>query len=45
MSWDAAGKPQGELLLGQFQSGSIQVVAPSNAATVKDLVYAKPQWQ
>jgi branched-chain amino acid transport system substrate-binding protein len=45
MSWDATGKPQGELLLGQFQSGSIQVVAPSNAATVKDLVYAKPQWQ
>ena len=44
LSWDAAGRPQGELLLGQWQDGQLQVVAPPESATVEDVVYDKPAW-
>jgi branched-chain amino acid transport system substrate-binding protein len=45
LSWDEAGRPQGELLLGQYQGGQLRVVAPAKAATVKQAVVTKPAWQ
>lgn len=44
LSWDGAGRPQGELLLGQWQDGSLQVVAPAESATTQEIVYSKPAW-
>ncbi len=44
LSWDSAGRPQGELLLAQFQSGELQVVAPEDRATA-EAIYSKPSWQ
>jgi len=44
LSWDAAGRPQGELLLAQFQSGELKIVAPENGANA-DLLHPKPNWQ
>lgn len=44
LSWDAAGRPQGELLLGQWQGGALEVVAPADSATVEEIVYSKPAW-
>jgi branched-chain amino acid transport system substrate-binding protein len=45
LSWDEAGRHEGELLLGQFQGGALRVVAPAEAATVDDIIYPKPDWQ
>ena len=45
LSWDETGRPQGELLLGQFQDGTVQVIAPAEAATVDEVLYSKPAWQ
>lgn len=44
LSWDSAGRPQGELLLGQFQNGVLEVVAPPESATSDEIVYNKPAW-
>lgn len=44
LNWDAAGRPQGSLLLGQWQSGALRVVAPTGAAT-RPALTAKPAWQ
>ncbi len=44
LSWDASGKPTGSLLLAQWQSGKLQIIAPSTAATSKDVVLNKPGW-
>jgi len=44
LSWDAAGRSQGSLLLGQFQAGKLEIVSPAAAATVQKLVYSKPGW-
>ena len=44
LAWDAAGRSKGSLLLGQFQSGKLQIVSPSTAATVQSAVYTKPAW-
>jgi branched-chain amino acid transport system substrate-binding protein len=45
LSWDEVGRPEGELLLGQFQGGALRVVAPAEAATVDEIIYSKPAWQ
>jgi branched-chain amino acid transport system substrate-binding protein len=45
LSWSSSGQPKGSLLLAQWQSGKLQIVAPSSAATSKTVVYAKPAWQ
>ncbi len=45
LSWDANGRPQGDFLLGQWQSGETQIVAPAAAATTDALVMPKPAWQ
>ncbi|MEV6644131.1 amino acid ABC transporter substrate-binding protein [Amycolatopsis sp. NPDC051371] len=44
LRWDATGRPQGELLLGQFQAGAIKIVAPAPAATAQP-VLSKPDWR
>lgn len=43
LRWDAAGRPQGELLLSQFQAGALKIVAPEQAATAKPILL-KPTW-
>lgn len=45
LSWDAAGRSQGSMLLGQWQDGRMEVVSPSGAATTQEVVYAKPAWR
>lgn len=44
LSWDAAGRPQGELLLAQYQSGELKIVAPEDGANA-DLLHPKPAWR
>jgi len=44
LRWDAAGRPQGELLLAQFQAGALKIVAPEQAATSKATLL-KPTWR
>jgi branched-chain amino acid transport system substrate-binding protein len=44
LAWDATGAPTKQFLLGQWQSGSAEVVGPKEAATV-DKVVAKTPWQ
>ena len=44
LSWDESGRPNGELLLGQFQGGALRIVAPADAATA-EVIYVKPDWQ
>ncbi len=38
LSWDAKGKPLGEMMIGQWQSGVVQVVLPAIAATTQNIV-------
>ncbi|SDK57096.1 amino acid/amide ABC transporter substrate-binding protein, HAAT family [Nocardioides sp. YR527] len=45
LNWDETGRPQGDMLLGQFQDGEIKIVGPDSAATTDEVIYAKPEWQ
>ncbi|MFI5889898.1 amino acid ABC transporter substrate-binding protein [Actinoplanes sp. NPDC051513] len=45
LSWEATGEPIGKFLLGQWQSGKAQVVAPAEAATTQTVVNPKPDWK
>jgi branched-chain amino acid transport system substrate-binding protein len=45
LSWSQTGEPQGQFLLAQWQSGKVQVVAPSEAATTQSVVNPKPDWK
>ncbi|MBM2614484.1 amino acid ABC transporter substrate-binding protein [Actinoplanes sp. LDG1-06] len=45
LSWEATGEPKGKFLLGQWQSGKAQVVAPAEAATTQNVVNPKPDWK
>ncbi|HEY5529838.1 MAG TPA: amino acid ABC transporter substrate-binding protein [Thermoleophilia bacterium] len=38
LSWDEAGRPQGEYMIGQWQSGKFQVVLPAIAATTDKII-------
>ena len=44
LKWDKAGDPEGSLLLSQWQQGTLQIVAPSSAATSKSVLITKPSW-
>jgi len=44
LAWDETGAPTKQFLLGQWQSGTPEIVAPEEAATV-DTVVAKTPWQ
>lgn len=45
LSWETTGEPKGKFLLAQWQSGKVEVVAPTDVATTKDVVNPKPAWQ
>jgi branched-chain amino acid transport system substrate-binding protein len=45
LSWDATGAPKGQFLLAQWQSGTVEVVGPADAATTKTVVNPKPGWK
>jgi branched-chain amino acid transport system substrate-binding protein len=38
LSWDEAGRPQGEFLVGQWQDGKPEIVLPESAATSDTIV-------
>src|SRR5918996_2389183 len=38
LSWDEAGRPEGEFLIGQWQDGKPEVVLPEDAATTDKIV-------
>jgi branched-chain amino acid transport system substrate-binding protein len=44
LAWDETGAPTKQFLLGQWQNGAPEIVAPEDAATV-DTVVAKTPWQ
>jgi branched-chain amino acid transport system substrate-binding protein len=45
LRWSATGEPQSSFILAQWQGGTVQIVAPSNAATTTKIVNPKPAWQ
>jgi branched-chain amino acid transport system substrate-binding protein len=45
LRWSATGEPQSTFILAQWQSGSVEIVAPAAAATSKKIVNPKPPWQ
>ena len=42
LSWDDAGRPQGEFLVGQWQSGVPEIILPEEAATAEEII---PEWR
>jgi branched-chain amino acid transport system substrate-binding protein len=38
LSWDDAGRPQGQFLVGQWQKGKPEIVLPKAAATAESIV-------
>jgi branched-chain amino acid transport system substrate-binding protein len=38
LSWDEAGRPEGEFLIGQWQNGKPEIVLPESAATADRIV-------
>jgi branched-chain amino acid transport system substrate-binding protein len=42
LSWDEQGRPEGEFLVGQWQSGVPEIVLPKEAATSDKII---PEWQ
>jgi len=45
LSWEPTGAPKGEFLLAQWQSGKVQIVAPTEVATTQTIVNPKPGWK
>jgi branched-chain amino acid transport system substrate-binding protein len=41
LSWDEAGRPEGEFLVGQWQNGVPEIVLPESAATSDEIL---PRW-
>jgi branched-chain amino acid transport system substrate-binding protein len=44
LKWNAAGVPEGSLLLAQWQNGQLQIISPKSAATATTVVNPKPGW-
>jgi branched-chain amino acid transport system substrate-binding protein len=42
LSWDDAGRPQGQFLVGQWQKGVPEIILPEAAATSEEIL---PRWQ
>ena len=42
LSWDEQGRPEGEFLVGQWQSGVPEIVLPEEAATSDEII---PEWR
>ncbi len=45
LRWSPTGEPQSTFILAQWQSGSVEIVAPAVAATTDKIVNPKPAWQ
>jgi branched-chain amino acid transport system substrate-binding protein len=45
LGWEATGEPKGKFLLAQWQGGNVEVVAPADFATSKNIVNPKPAWK
>lgn len=45
LRWDATGAPQNQFLLAQWQDGTVQIVAPDQAATTDNTIAVKPAWK
>jgi branched-chain amino acid transport system substrate-binding protein len=45
LSWDETGAPQSSFLLGQWQSGTPEIILPQEVATVDEAVNPKPDWR
>jgi branched-chain amino acid transport system substrate-binding protein len=45
LRWSATGEPQSSFILAQWQSGTVEIVAPSGVATTQKIVNPKPAWQ
>jgi branched-chain amino acid transport system substrate-binding protein len=41
LTWDDAGRPEGEFLVGQWQSGVPEIILPEAAATTDEIL---PGW-
>jgi branched-chain amino acid transport system substrate-binding protein len=41
LSWDDDGRPEGEFLIGQWQSGVPEIILPDGAATTEEIL---PGW-
>ncbi len=41
LSWDEAGRPQGEMMIGQWQNGAVEIVLPPELASTDTIV---PKW-
>jgi branched-chain amino acid transport system substrate-binding protein len=42
LSWDEAGRPEGEFLVGQWQDGVPEIILPEDAATTEQII---PGWK
>jgi branched-chain amino acid transport system substrate-binding protein len=42
LTWDEQGRPEGEFLVGQWQSGVPEIILPEDAATTEEIL---PGWQ
>jgi ABC-type branched-subunit amino acid transport system substrate-binding protein len=45
LTWDKTGAPTSQFLLGQWQGGKVQIVAPAGLATTTNVVHPKPAWK
>lgn len=45
LKWNENGEPQANFMLGQWQNGKIEVVAPREAKTTDKIVFPKPSWR
>ena len=44
LRWNAAGDPEGSLLMAQWQHGALRIVAPPSVATSRSIINPKPTW-
>lgn len=44
LAWDERGVPDGTLLLAQWQGGTLEILAPSDVASVDSAINPKPTW-
>ncbi|HEV2783712.1 MAG TPA: amino acid ABC transporter substrate-binding protein [Actinophytocola sp.] len=45
LRWAETGEPQSAFMLGQWQNGKVEIVAPKEAATTDKIVFPKPAWR
>jgi branched-chain amino acid transport system substrate-binding protein len=45
LTWDEAGRPQGDYILAQWQGDNTRIVAPEAMKTSETIVNPKPEWK